>query len=232
MTIWQYVAQPKHPWFNTELYTPLQIALFTTGALLWVVAYLVTIRRLIKNKQLEIPVYAITLNFGCEITTAVFAVPDMGLALVIAYWLWMLLDIFIVIGMFRYASKQTVIPFFQQNMRLILLVLLPITFVIQYNFILQFDIPMAPIDSYLINLIMSVCFVYLAFVPKELPGSKIVAWCKFLGTGIISVMFFIKYPSKHLLTACYIGCALFDILYIYILHNGDKFHLQGQTTNA
>lgn len=232
MTIWEYIAQPKHPWFNTELYTPLQIGMFTVGALLWVVVYLVTIQRLIKSKDLDIPAYAVTLNFGCEITTAIFFVPDMGLALVIAYWLWMLLDIFIVIGMFLYASKQTVIPYVQKNLRLFLVVLLPVTFVIQYNFILQFDLPMAPIDSYLINLVMSVCFVYLAFVPKDVPNSKIVAWCKFLGTGVISIMFFTKYPSKHLLTAAYIGCAFFDIVYIYILHNEDKLKSHGQQANV
>lgn len=232
MTIWEYIAQPNHPWFNTELYTPLQITMFTTGALLWVVAYLVIIRRLFKSKHLDIPVYAVTLNFGCEVTTAVFAVPDMGLALVIAYWLWLLLDLFIVVGMFRYASKQTSHPFFQKNIRLFLVFLLPVTFVIQYHFILQFDLPMAPIDSYLINLIMSMCFVYLAFVPKEFSHSKTVAWCKFLGTGIISLMFLTKYPSKHLLTACYVGCACFDIVYIYILHNEDKLRSQGLWASA
>ena len=94
MTIWEYLADPG-PWFNTDAYTVPQIAMFTLGALLWVAVYVVTIRRLVTFKELAIPFLAVTLNIGTEITTAVLVVPDMGSVLVIAYWAWLVLDLFI-----------------------------------------------------------------------------------------------------------------------------------------
>ena len=105
MTIWEYLRTPQ-PWFDTSNYEPYQIALFLTGALLWVLVYFDTIRTIIRNKVVNIPLLAICLNFGFETTTSIFFVPDRGKALVLAYWAWMVLDIFIVYSMFRYGWKQ------------------------------------------------------------------------------------------------------------------------------
>ena len=54
MTIWEYL-QESHPWFNTANYTPLQIGLFFTGAMLWIVAYVIVIRMALKKKTVIIP---------------------------------------------------------------------------------------------------------------------------------------------------------------------------------
>jgi hypothetical protein len=186
---------------------------------LWLVVYIRTILGLLRNKELEIPYYAVVLNFGCEVTTAFFFVPDMGLALVIAYWAWMILDIFIVVGLFKYAHKQFNIPFFRKYLIPFTIFWLPLTYVIQKYFIVNYDLPMAPLDSFVINLVMSICFVYLLFSTGKSSNSTIIAWCKFLGTGIIGIMFFTKYPYHNMLTALYIGCAFFDIVYIYLIYN-------------
>ncbi len=217
MTIWEYLADPG-PWFNTDLYTVPQIIMFTSGAMLWVVVYIVTIRRLLKLNELAIPFIAVTLNFGTEITTAVFFVPDMGSVLVIAYWAWMVLDIFIVIGLFRYGAKQVRTPYLKQKFAVMMAVWIPLLFVVQYNFILEYDLPMAPLNSFMINLVMSAAFIYLFFVPTEAAKSKIIGWCKFLGTGIIGVVFYTKYPENGALTSLYIAVALVDVFYLYLLY--------------
>jgi hypothetical protein len=218
MTIWEYLENPG-PWFNTEAYTPLQIAMFTLGAVLWVLVYIVTIRRLISLKQLAIPFIAVTLNIGTEITTAVFFVPDMGSALVLAYWAWMVLDIFIVVGLFRYGHKQVRSPYLQQRFRMLMAVWIPLLFAVQYTFILTYDLPMAPLVSFTINLVMSAAFVVLLFVPGQPPASKLIGWAKFLGTGIIGVMFYTKYPDNNALTALYVAVAVVDAYYVYLLHS-------------
>lgn len=219
MTIWEYIAQPEHPWFDTSVYTPLQIALFTIGALLWVVVYLTTIHSLIRFKELDIPILAVTLNFGCEIATAFFFVPDMGLALVLAYWAWLVLDLFIVIGMFRHGRKQVANPYLRKRLSTLLAFWMPLVFVIQYFFILGYDVPMAPLNSFIINLVMSAAFIFMVFVPGKSTNSPIIGWCKFLGTGIIAVMFFTKYPENNVLTSLYVGTALLDMYYIYLLYS-------------
>jgi len=217
MTIWEYLKDPG-PWFNTVNYTPTQIAMFTFGAVLWIVVYLLTIRRLVSVKEVAIPFFAVSLNFGTEITTAVFFVPDMGSVLVIAYWVWLLLDVFIVIGLFRYGAKQVRSPYFKEKFGPLMAVWIPLLFVVQYNFILTYDLPMAPLNSFMINLVMSVAFIYLFFVPSKEGSSKVIGWCKFLGTGIIGVMFYTKYPDNNALTSLYVAVALVDAFYIYLLH--------------
>jgi len=219
VTIWEYIAQPEHPWFDTSVYTPFQMTIFTIGALLWVVVYLITIHSLVRFKELDIPIVAVTLNFGCEITTAFFFVPDMGLALVLAYWAWLVLDLFIVIGLFRYGRKQVANPYLRSHLPSLLTVWMPLVFVIQYFFILRYDVPMAPLNSFMINLVMSAAFIFLVFVPGKSTNSPIIGWCKFLGTGIIGVMFYTKYPDNDVLTSLYVGCALLDVYYIYLLYN-------------
>lgn len=230
MTIWEYLADPG-PWFNTDAYTVSQIVMFTTGAVLWVVVYVLVIRRLITVKELAIPFIAVTLNFGTEITTAVFFVPDMGSVLVIAYWAWLVLDAFIVIGLFRYGAKQVRTPFFKQKFTAMMAVWIPLLFVVQYNFILEYDLPMAPLNSFMINLVMSAAFLYLFFVPTQAGKSKLIGWCKFLGTGVIGVMFYTKYPENGALTSLYIAVALVDIFYLYLLYSQPSLR-QGEHANA
>ena len=225
INIFEYL-QTDHPWFDTKNYTTLQIWLFSIGASLWLVAYTFTIRnawqRMKQNRTLDIPVTAVVLNFGCEISTSIFFVPNMGNALVLAYWLWMVFDIFIVIAMFRVGREQFTMPQIRNNFSLILMLGLVISFIVQCTFILQYDLPMAPLDSYVINLVMSILFINLFFAEGPSGYSKTVAWSKFLGTGIISVMFYSKYPGNNFLTALYISCALFDILYICLLYKKEK----------
>lgn len=232
LTIWEYIQQPEHPWFDTTNYEWWQILMFGMGALLWIVVYLKTLHRLKKDKELDIPLWAVTLNFGCEVTTAIFFVPDMGLLLVIAYWAWMVLDVFIVIGLIRYAHKQVTVPMLRSKLWIFFAVWMPLAFLLQYHFILKYDLPMAPVDSFTINLVMSVCFIYLIFVPRQGMNSQLVAWCKFLGTGIIGIMFYTKYPGHHYLTILYIACAFFDIAYIVLLHHRRKHGIQADESFA
>lgn len=218
MTIWEYLAQPEHPLFNTDAYTVAQIALFTTGALLWIVVYVTVIRRLVVAHELEIPWIAVSLNIGNEVTNSIFFVPDMGLVLVVAYWAWLVLDLFIVRGLFKYGSKQISTPYLKKRFTKLMALWIPLLIVVQLTFTRTYDLPMAPLDSFIINLVMSAAFIYMVFVPRTTAPSIIVAWCKFLGTGIIGVMFYNKYPENNALTALYIANALVDMYYVYLVH--------------
>jgi hypothetical protein len=217
MTIWEYL-QESHPWFNTANYTPLQIGLFFTGAMLWIVAYVIIIRMAIKKKTVIIPAAAVICNFGNEVGGAIFWVPDMGNALVLAYWGWLLLDIYIVINLFRYGYKQFTTEFFRKNLRWLITMGLAGSIPLSCFFMLQYDLPMGVIDAYIVNVVMSVAFLSLLFVPDFPEHSIALAWSKFLGTGFISIMFQSKYPDNHFLTVVYLVVAAFDILFLVLMY--------------
>lgn len=217
MTIWEYL-QESHPWFDTSNYTSLQIGLFFTGAVLWIVAYIIIIYMAIKKKTVIIPAAAVVCNFGNEVGGAIFWVPDMGNALVLAYWCWMLLDIFIVINLFRYGYKQFTTEFFRKNIRKLVALGLAGSIPLSCFFMVQYDLPMGVIDAYIVNIVMSVAFISLLFVPNFPEHSVALAWSKFLGTGIISVMFQSKYPDNHFLSVIYVVVATFDILFLVLMY--------------
>ncbi|NCU02426.1 MAG: hypothetical protein GXC73_00435 [Chitinophagaceae bacterium] len=217
MTIWEYLQEP-HPWFDTSNYTPLQIGLFFTGAVLWIVAYIIIIYMAIKKKTVIIPAAAVVCNFGNEVGGAIFWVPDMGNALVLAYWCWMLLDIFIVINLFRYGYKQFTTDFFRKNIRKLVALGLAGSIPLSCFFMVQYDLPMGVIDAYIVNVVMSVAFISLLFVPNFPEHSVALAWSKFLGTGIISIMFQTKYPDNHFLSVVYVVVATFDILFLVLMY--------------
>lgn len=221
MTIWKYIKDP-HPWFDLTNYTALQIVLFTTGAVLWIIAYIEVIRFTVKRKVVLIPVVAVVCNYGNEIGGAFFWVPDMGKALVIAYWGWFLLDTFIVYKTFKYGYKQFTTAFFRKNIPWLMVLGLLGSIPLQSFFMVQYDLPMAPIDAFTVNIVMSVAFISLLYVPGFPEHSLLLAWAKFLGTGIISVMFQMKYPDNHFLTVIYFICASFDILFIVLMYKKRK----------
>ena len=71
MNIWEYLSEPQ-PWIDTTNYTMTQILIFFAAAMMWVVVYIDAIIGIIKKKTLFLPVIAICLNFGYEVTAALF----------------------------------------------------------------------------------------------------------------------------------------------------------------
>ncbi len=221
MTILEYIQEP-HPWFDTANYTPLQIVLFTTGALLWILAYVVIIRIALKNKTVIIPAVAVVCNYGNEIGGAIFWVPDMGKALVIAYWGWLILDTFILYKLLKYGYKQFTTPFFKKNINWLIFGGLIGSMLLSPLFMVQYDLPMGVLDAYIVNIVMSVAFISLLYVPDFPEHSELLAWSKFLGTGLISVMFSMKYPDNYFLWVIYFVVAAFDIAFILLMYKKRK----------
>lgn len=217
MTIFEYLKEP-HPWLDTNNYTIVQIVLFFIGSILWLVTYADTLLDIKNKKTLNIPLAAILLNFGWEIAACWFFVPNMGKLLVLAYWAWMCFDVFIFASTFRYGYKQVIHSFFQSRLKLFLVVGIVVSFFTQVTFMTEYDLPMAPLSGYLINLVMSVSFLYLLIIPGYEGNSYITGWSKFLGTGIISVMFYTKYPDNYFLISMYFAVAFFDVMYLILLH--------------
>ncbi|HYK48032.1 MAG TPA: hypothetical protein VEV83_22795 [Parafilimonas sp.] len=217
MTIFEYLKEP-HPWVDLNNYTWWQVAMFFTGSVLWLVCYIDTIRDIRKKKTINIPIGCVVTNYGWEIAASTVFVPNMGKLLVVAYWAWMILDTYIFASTFRYGYKQCLIPFFKNKIRFYLAIGIVVSFITQATFMVKYDIPMAPVSGDIINLYMSVAFLYLLTIPGYEGNSLVTGWSKFLGTGIINLMFALKYPDNYFLISIGISCAVFDILYIVLLH--------------
>jgi hypothetical protein len=223
MTIFEYIQNwSNEPWLNTDEYTYLQIGLFFAGAVSWIVCYADTIYCMIKKKTVNIPIAAVTLNFGWEMAACFFFVPNMGKVLVLAYWAWMLLDVVIFSSLFRYGHKQMQVPYFRERIKYFLIIGILLSFFSQLFYMLQYDLPMAPITGYIINIVMSMAFLYLLFVRGFEGNSLVTAWSKFLGTFFVSIMFWNKYAQNNFLIVMYIGVAMFDIMYIALLYKKNK----------
>jgi hypothetical protein len=211
----------NQPWFNFENYTPMQATLFLIGVVFWIWAYITVVVNNHKNKTLGIPIAAVCLNFGWEIATTFFFTDqiNMGKLFVVGYTAWFGVDCLIVYQMFKYGENQIITPYLKKQLYWLLIVGLVGSTVAQTFFMIGgFDLPMAVVSAYIINLAMSIAYCGLVFVPDYRGLSKTVAWTKALGTEIISVCFFLKYPDKHFLTVMYLLVFFFDALYIYWLH--------------
>lgn len=219
------------PWINWEKYSVPEVIFFITGSVLWIIAYSAMLRNDYKNKTLSIPIINVCLNFTWEIMCAFVFFPDMGLILVIGYWLWFVMDLFIVISMFRFGRTQVRNPFLLKVYYPMLIIGLIGSFAIQWFWMAGggpgpldgWEYPMSPVSAYTINLVMSVCYIGLLFIPNFKGNLKIVGWTKGLGTGLISVMFYLHYsdlsaPKNAYLFVLYILCAFFDAVYIYLLY--------------
>src|SRR5690242_5018587 len=96
--------------FNLQQYTAAQLALYATGAYLWVVAYLIYIRNGFKYGVVEMPAFAACGNVGWEFCWALVFTTDLGALSVYAHKAWFFLDLAIFYLVLKYAHKQTDIP--------------------------------------------------------------------------------------------------------------------------
>jgi hypothetical protein len=147
--------------------------------------------------------------------------PDMGMALVVGYWLWMIFDTYIFANTYRYAKEQCLLPPVRNNIKWYITIGIVLSFAMQCTFMIFFDLPMAPVSANIINVYMSAAFIYLLYVPGQI-NSMLTAWTKFLGTLIINIMFFTKYPDNYHLVTLAVSVAVFDILYIRLLTKKNK----------
>lgn len=209
------------PWINLQNYTLSEVILFLIGALLWAYAYIAVVIRNHRCQTVAIPLAAICLNFGWEVSSVFFfrSGIDMGKLFVLGYALWMGIDAIIVTQMFRYGQTQVNTDYVKKRLPLLLVIGL-IGSIVGHIFFMTggFDMPMAVVSAYLINLAMSIDFCGLAFKQNFQGLSKPIAWAKGLGTGLISICFFSKYPYIHFLTTMYVLTALFDGIYLYLLY--------------
>jgi len=205
-------------WINTKEYTTAQLVWNGVGCLFWVVTYAALIREIIKKKFVEMPFFIAAGNIAWEFVWSVFYHPNTGRLYSLSYQGAFLLDIFIFVAILKYGAKQTNIPEIKKYFKWIAISLLIMWIPLNYFYMKQgYDTPIGANSGYILNIIISLLYPMLLF--RNNPGdfSKIVAWCKFIGTGCITVSMFLIYPENYFVQIIGVCCFVLDLSYSVLL---------------
>lgn len=205
-------------WINTEKYTIAQLLWNGVGCLFWVVTYAALIKAILKKKFVEMPFFIAIGNVSWEFIWSVFYHPDTGILYSLSYQGAFLLDIFIFYHLLKYGSKQVNIPEFQKNFKWIAWCLIILWVPLNYFYVKQgFDTPIGANSGYILNLIISLLYPMLLLRSDVRNFSPTVAWCKFLGTGCITVSMFLIYPENYFVQILGVACFILDLSYSILL---------------
>ena len=192
------------------------------GSILWLVAYVLMIRKGFQDFTYGMPLLAIMLNFTWELIYTTIHPPNNRGEL----WLrlaWLVFDAPNVWLLVRYGRANQKIPFIQVNYYLALGVTFVLCFVGHLSFYDRMVSMGATESAYVISYIMSVLFVFLYFSRPDMKGlSYGGAWTKMLGTACFSLAntaLFLQHPRvpHFFLYYLFTVCFLFDVFYICLL---------------
>ncbi len=206
-------------WLNTTDYSTLELTLFALGCLGWVVVYLVVLRHLLRKQYVEIPAAAVAANIAWEFVWGFVFETNMGRLFVLGYQAWFFLDIFILIGIFRYGHKQLLNPGFGRFFRpAVIFSLLAWGIGLYFYVKMGYDTVTGATTGYILNVVMSALYIVLFLgLPRD-NFSYLVAWGKFLGTALISVFCFMVWPDRAFLLTLCVVTFLLDLFYVLIFH--------------
>ncbi len=209
-----------HSIINLQDYTITQHVLFALGCLLWVVTYIVVIKAIRTHQFIEIPIVAVTANFAWEFLWSFVFMTDMGLLYVWGYRLWFFLDCYIIYGLFLYGYKQMQLPQMRGRSAVWILFSLACSFAMLYFYIDRYDAPlshMGAYSGYILNVMMSALYIPLLLRMRSVGKfSRLAAWCKGVGTLLISIFCVLKFQDPFLISMCVVTTFL-DAIYIYYI---------------
>ena len=206
------------PLLNLKDYTPLELATFGVGCFLWIVTYFFALKSIYQRQFIEIPVVTIWGNIVWEFLWSWVFVPDIGSLFMWGYRVWFFMDCFIVLGAFLYGHKQVTIPGLAKHFKLISFLGILAWIPLLYFYIDIYDAPiskMGAFSGYLLNILISGFYITLALRMDWKLFSYPTAWCKGIGTLLISVFCFLHFTDGFLLSMCVVT-GLLDAVYIYL----------------
>jgi len=208
----------KIVWLNHDYYTPLQLTLFITGASLWIVNYICIVRNIFKHKFVEMPGTVLAANFAWEFLWSWIFVQNMGMIVTIGYRVWFFLDVLIVWGFYKYGYKQ-VEESLKNQYKLFFTFGIIAWAIFMYVFIAQgLDNPIGAPTAYVSNLLIAGLYITQFYRLKDKSLlSFTAAWTKGLGTGLITVMCFLRWPENTWLITMGVLCFVMDVYYTYIM---------------
>lgn len=153
------------------------------GCICWVIAYVLIVRKSYLDKANGLPMVAVGLNFSWELLASFFFPNPVKL------WhafdrIWLGVDVIIVSQLLLYGRAFQRIPEIRQGFYWIFAVVVFAGFVGQYTFVVDYSDRLGLVIAFLINLVMSILFVFMYFDRRDDRRGISVggAWFKMLGT--------------------------------------------------
>jgi len=200
---------------NVQDYTVFQVSLNLAASLCWVFAYISIIRNIREHQFVEMPLIAATGNITWEFLWSFYFKINMGTLLIWGIRAWLLLDIYIVYGLYMYGQKQFQTPALRDNHRKLMGAMVIVWGLFFFTLPCQgYDTPMGAHSALILNLIMSIAYVVQLARHENLAYlSPSAALMKGIGTGLFSLFVVIATPYDHLSIA--LGSLVFaaDLLY-------------------
>jgi hypothetical protein len=191
------------------------------GDVLWLVAYILIIRQGFKDRTYGVPMLCVALNFSWEFIYAVqFPFPNKIIETL--RWAWLLTDAVIVYQFFRYGRDSQTVPLIKQYFFPISIAMFASTYLAQLTFHYSFSDSLGGVDAYMINLVMSILFIFMYFNRPGLQGiSRGAAWAKMLGTGVLSLgscFLITDWVKSGFMVYLFLTIFVFDVTYIGLLY--------------
>jgi hypothetical protein len=172
--------------FQQGIQTDLSLVGLALGIIGWLAAYGIALAMGLKQKTYAIPIVAVALNFTWEVQSALFWIKKMPVyptVWEIAFLAAVATDAVIVFTVVRYGRDKQVFPELQRWYYPVLAVTFAGAWLLQGAFVTSFDDIVGFADGYLINLVMSILFVFMYLVRRDASGFAYgLAWAKMLGT--------------------------------------------------
>ena len=205
--------------FNTDAYSGWQIFWYAGGFLAWTPAYVAIIYRAIKRRQLEIPVVAAVGNVTWELLWGFAYDTNMGTGLDIIYKGAFVIDVLIFWAVIKFGADQIRSVELRKYFPLFVGALV-VGWLVFYATLKDsgYDLPLGSTSAYLDNIEMSALYLWLGLTlvdPQRL--SRVVAWSKGLGTGMVTVFVFMTYPENSFVKGLGVMSAIIDATYIVVL---------------
>jgi hypothetical protein len=211
---------------NTQKYHPFELFLFGGGCYMWVFVYAIYIKKIVKLKYIEMPVFAACGNIGWEFVWSFLLKPDpdMGSLILWCYRIWFFFDLFIFYSVLRYGAEQVMTTPIRKHFR-------PLAVVTAVGWGSVFyamkrsglDTHIGANSAFVLNFVISLLYIFLFL--QQLQRRQVhqmsyaVAWLKMIGTGMNTIFMNIhpEYSGDYFLRLFAIMTTVLDCSYIFLL---------------
>lgn len=209
-------------WINWRDYTGTELFFYGAGCFLWVIAYFIYIRNIVKFKFVEMPVFAGCCDVAWEFVWSFYAYCDLGQLFQAANVVWFLLDAGFIFtyGVLFFGAKQFVSRELTDR-RIYIPMCLGIAvaagLATYFMHAQGLDNGVGGRSAYLIQL--SISFLYIPLMLRQTTlehFSWTANWLRSAGSALVVVFFFLHYPDDRFLQTIGVTAAITDATFLVL----------------
>ena len=215
-------------WINWKDYTALEFFFYGGGSFLWVIAYIIYIRNILRFKYVEMPVFAGCCDVAWEFVWSFIAVNNMGMLFQGANVVWFFLDAGFIFtyGVLFFGMKQFTIPELTKRAFFLPMCALVTTAAGLFTYFLWaqgLDNAVGGRSAYLIQLSISFLYIPLMLRQADLRYFSFTAnWTRSLGSAMVVVFFLLHYPEDHFLLTIGTTAAITDATFLILFKRKER----------